>query len=142
MAEEIAEKRKLLSKLEQDPEDRQTHLRNYEEIRSTLLSLNELVKDAEPSEIINLISTMVERVYVARDGREEICHIYIKSCVGEDYFNEKDLFFRCSGTLKNISNGESTSIFKGTGEMCDSDECRESGTYQNHTSIELPMASC
>lgn len=142
MAEEIAEKRKLLSKLEQDPEDRQTHLRNYEEIRSTLLSLNELVKDAEPSEIINLISTMVERVYVARDGREEICHIYIKGCVGEDYSDEEDHFFGCSGTLKNKSDGESRSISEGTGEMYDSDECRESGTHQNHTSIELPMASC
>ena len=94
MVEEIAEKRKLLSKLERDPEDRQTRLRNYGEIRSTLLSFSKLAKDAGPSEIVNLISTVIERVYVVRDGREEICHIYIKGCVREDYSDEEDHFFR------------------------------------------------
>ncbi|MBQ9061491.1 MAG: recombinase family protein [Eubacterium sp.] len=129
MAEEIAEKRKLLSSLERDLEDQQSHLRNYEEIRNTLLSFSELVKDAEPAEIINLISTVIERVYVTRDGKEEICHIYIKGCVGEDYSDEEDYFFGCSGTLKNESDGEFTGISEGTEEMCDSEECRKLYSY-------------
>ena len=48
------------------------------EDQGTLLSFRELVKDAEPTEIVSLISSIVERVYVTRDGKNEVCHIYIR----------------------------------------------------------------
>ena len=32
-----------------------------------------------------LINTVIERIYVTRNGKEEICHIFIKGCQQENY---------------------------------------------------------
>ena len=125
MTEEIFAKRKLLSKLEMEREDQQGHVRDYEKIRETLLSFRELVKDAEPTEIVSLISSIVERVYVTRDGKNEVCHIYIKGCATEDYSSEEDYFFGRSGILETESEEASVKAFSEDGEMCDSEGRRK-----------------
>ena len=125
MTEEIFAKRKTLSKLEMDLEDQQAHIREYEKIKDILLSFSELVKNAEPTEIISLIASIVERVYVTRDGKTEVCHIYIKGCVTEDYSGEEDYFFRRSGILETESEEASVKAFFEDGEMCDSEGCRK-----------------
>ena len=125
MTEEIFAKRKTLSKLEMELEDQQAHIRDYEKIKETLLSFRELVKDAEPTEIVSLISSIVERVYVTRDGKNEVCHIYIKGCATEDYSGEEDYFFGRSGTLETESEETTMTAFSRDGEMCDSKGCRK-----------------
>jgi hypothetical protein len=106
-------------------EDQQAHIRDFEKIKETLISFSELVKNAEPTEIVSLIASVVERVYVTRDGKNEVCHIYIKGCVTEDYSGEEDYFFRRSGTLKTESEEATVTAFSQGGEMCDSEGCRK-----------------
>ena len=121
MAAEIEEKRQILARLERDQEDRQVHVRNYEKIRDTLLSFGELAKNAEPTEIVSLISSVVERVYVTRDGKSEICHIFIKGCDTEDYSDEATYFFENSRTDKNEKEVTNNIKYSITGNSCDSE---------------------
>lgn len=85
MAAEIAEKRKLLSRMEESSANDQQHIQDYEQVKQTILSLGELLKTAETQEIVVLINTVIERIYVTRNGKEEICHIFIKGCQQENY---------------------------------------------------------
>ena len=85
MAAEIAEKRKLLSRIEANSANDQQHIQDYEQVKQTILSLGELLKTAETQEIVALINTVIERIYVTRNGKEEICHIFIKGCQQENY---------------------------------------------------------
>ena len=103
----------------------------YTEIKETLLSFRELVKDAEPTEIVSLIGSLVERVYVTRDGKNEVCHIYIKGCATEDYSGEEECFFGRSGILETESNKTSVEAFSEVGEMCDSEGCRKYYSQQS-----------
>ena len=85
MTAEIAEKRKLLSRMEQTAADDQQHMKDFEQIKQTILSLSELLENAETQEIVGLINSVIERIYVTRNGNEQICHIFIKGCQTESY---------------------------------------------------------
>lgn len=87
------------------------------EVRNRLLSFSEYAKEAPPEELVNLISTVVERIYITTENDKRVCHIFIKGCTTEDY---TDLF----GTAEYINNSYNSLIFN----MCDSDECREGNT--------------
>ena len=100
MTEEIFVKWKLLSKLEMELEDQQGYIKDYEKIKETLLTFREVVKDAEPTEIVSLITSVIERVYVTRDGKNEACHIYIKGCATEDYSGEEEYFSGAAAFLR------------------------------------------
>ena len=93
MTAEIAEKRKLLSRMEQTAADDQQHMKDFEQIKQTILSLSELLEHAETQEIVGLINSVIERIYVTRNGNEQICHIFIKGCQTEsydDFFSHND----------------------------------------------------
>ena len=128
MAAEIDEKKKLLSKMERELEDQKVHERNYEKVKNTLLSFEQLVENAEPPEIVSLINTVIERVYVKRDGKSERCQIYIKGCAAEDYSDEESYFFGHSGTLETELDKKHAE-FSGQREMCDSEGCRKLHPY-------------
>ena len=114
MTEEISEKRRLLSKMEQAASDDQQQIRDFEGIKQLILSLGELLKEADPQEIVGLINSIIERIYVTRDGKEEVCHIFIKGCQEENY---EGLFHQNTS-----SSDESENVFD---ILCDSDECRQ-----------------
>lgn len=119
MTTEIAEKKKRLDQLENKSSDGTLTVKNYEQIRNLLISFEEQAKECEPEELISLIRTVIERVYVTRDGKEEKCHIFIKGCKKEDY----DDFFVCSDTsISNLTNESA--------EMCDSERYREYCAHQ------------
>ena len=117
IAAEIADKRKLLSRMEETASDTEHHIQNLEQIKKTIISLNELMEKAEPSEVISLINSVVERIYIVRNGKEQVCHLFIKGCPEESY----DDFFAHSDTPE--SQGDESII------LCDSGECRKLHPY-------------
>lgn len=117
IASEIALKRKQLSKMEASAVDNMQHIKEFERIKEMISSLDKLLEIASPQEIIGLINSVVERVYVTRNGKEQTCHIAIKGCETESY----DDFFVHSDTLE----GQNTGGIK----MCDSGECRQHHPY-------------
>ena len=119
--DDIAEMTKDLDKLEKDlariqesKVDNALMLQELNEVRKKLLSFAEYAKDAEPSELVNLISTVVERIYITTENGKRICHIFVKGCTKEDY---TDLF----GAADYITDANNPLIFN----MCDSEQCRE-----------------
>ncbi len=46
--------------------------------------------DAQPDELVTLINTVVERVYITTKGDKRICQVFIKGCTMEDYFGAAD----------------------------------------------------
>ncbi len=117
MTAEISEKRKLLSKMEQAASDDQQQIHDFDRIKQLILSLGELLKEADPQEIVGLINSVIERVYVTRDGKEEVCHIFIRGCQEEKY---EEIFTR------DTPSDESKTTLD---VMCDSDECRQLHPY-------------
>ena len=114
MAVEIAEKRKVLAQLEESTDIDQQRMKEFEQVRDTILSLEELLKNAEPTEIVSLINSIIERVYVTRDGKQEICNIFIKGCQNGDY---EDVL----GELNGGKGGDFSSSEVDL-EMCDSNQ--------------------
>ena len=85
MAERVAEKKQLLSRLENTAADDKTKLKDFEQIKKTILSFSELAKDTEPQEIASLISSVIERIYVIGDGKKRECRIFVKGCNTDNY---------------------------------------------------------
>lgn len=75
--------------------------------KERLLSFAEYAKDAQPEDLVTLIQTIVERIYIVDKDDERFCHIFIKGCSGEDYTG----FFRTAGYIE-----------QKTASMCDSDQ--------------------
>lgn len=85
IAGEISVKKTALEKLVTTSEDSKTQINDFEQIKSLILSFKEQADKATPSELISMIQTLAERIYVTRNGKEEICHFFIKGCKSEDY---------------------------------------------------------
>ena len=118
---DIAEMNKDLEKLEKDlsriqesKTDSALMLQELNEVRKKLLSFAEYAKDAQPEELVNLISTVVERIFITTENDKRVCHIFVKGCTTEDY---TDLF----GAADYITDNNNPLIFN----MCDSEQCRE-----------------
>lgn len=118
---DIAEMNKDLEKLEKDlsriqesKADSALMLHEFNEVRKKLLSFAEYAKDAQPEELVNLISTVVERIFITTENDKRVCHIFVKGCTTEDY---TDLF----GAADYITDNNNPLIFN----MCDSEQCRE-----------------
>lgn len=84
-------------------------------IRKKLLSFEEYAKDATPTELVNLITTVVERIYITTENDKRVCHIFVKGCATEDY----DSLF---GTAEYIPDQDTNTI---NFSLCNSDECRK-----------------
>lgn len=65
-------------------------MKGLSEVKKTLLNFNSLVADMEYEDKLSLLTTLIERIIVAPNDTEEICHIFIKGCSNEEY----DDFFR------------------------------------------------
>ncbi|MBR0162311.1 MAG: recombinase family protein, partial [Oscillospiraceae bacterium] len=85
MADRVAEKKRLLLQLENDAADDKTKLKDFAQIKKTILSFRELAETAEPQEIASLISSVIERIYVIGDGKKRECRIFIKGCGVDNY---------------------------------------------------------
>ena len=118
---DIAEMNKDLEKLEKDlsriqesKADGALMLQELNEVRKKLLSFAEYAKDAQPEELVNLISTVVEKIFITTEVDKRVCHIFVKGCTTEDY---TDLF----GAADYITDNNNRLFFN----MCDSEQCRE-----------------
>ncbi|MBQ6163469.1 MAG: recombinase family protein [Clostridia bacterium] len=98
-------------------------------IRKKLLSFAEYAKGATPEELINLITTVVERIYISTEDGKRVCHIFVKGCTKEDY---KDLF----GTAGYIGN---TGVSPIKALLCDSDKDRKLHPYIRRASASQQM---
>ena len=92
LSDELSQTERLISKLEQAHQGQQDMMKGLSEVKKTLLNFNSLVTDMEYEDKLSLLTTLIERIIVAPDANEEICHIFIKGCSKEDY----DDFFRGS----------------------------------------------
>ena len=106
--------RENLSKLETLSQDAQAKLNDFEGIKTLLMSFDSFLNDCEVEEQIKLIHSVIERIYVVRDGDKESCHIFIKGCKNEEYSD----FFELSDTS-----------YLDKSEMCDLEGCRKLYPY-------------
>lgn len=118
MAGDIAEKKKLLAKLDNAEKAKAEQVNDLKELFYTLTNFEELVDGKEPEVIISTIRTVVERVIVTQEGEESKVNIKLKGNVKESY----DDFFDCSDALIDAGSGSD--------ELCDSEGCRKYCTQQ------------
>lgn len=78
------------------------------------MSFAEYAKDTQPEELVNLISTVVERIYITTENDKKVCHIFVKGCTTEDYTD----LFGAADYIRDINNPL-------TFDLCDSEQCRE-----------------
>ena len=50
-----------------------------------MLSFKELAENSTYEDLVSLIHTVFERVYIVPEDGEQICHIYVKGSGPEDY---------------------------------------------------------
>ena len=114
MSKELEKLEKDLARMEESKADNTLMLQELNEVRKKLLSFAEYAKGAQPEELVNLISTVVERIYITTENDKRVCHIFVKGCTTEDY---TDLF----GAADYIQDSSNPLIFN----LCDSEQCRE-----------------
>ena len=115
MSKDLERLEKDLARIEESKIGNTFMAQELNEVRKKLLSFAEYAKDAQPEELVNLIATVVERIYITTENDKRVCHIFVKGCTTEDY---TDLF---GGTTDYISIEKNPLKFN----MCDSDKCRE-----------------
>ena len=107
LAEELRETERQLSKLDEGRKNNMIAIRDLEMTKERLLSFAEYAKDAQPEVLVNLIQTIVERIYIVDKDDERYCHIFIKGCSGEDYTG----FFQTAGYIEQKTKGIFFAIF-------------------------------
>ena len=94
MANDIAEKKKLLAKLDNAEKAKAEQVSNLKELFDTLTNFEKLAEGQEPEVIISAIRTVVERVIVTQEGVESKVNIKLKGNVKEsydDFFDRSDI---------------------------------------------------
>ncbi len=114
LTKELEKLEKDLARIEESKVDNAVMLKELNEVQKKLLSFAEYAKNAEPEELVNLIATIIERIYITTENGKRICHIFVKGCTTEDY---TDLF----GAADYIADYENPLRF----DLCDSEQCRE-----------------
>lgn len=87
---ELAQIERIIVKLEQAHQGQQDVMKGLSEVKKTLLDFYSFVADIEYEDKLSLLTTLIERIIVAPNDKEEICYIFIKGCSNEEY----DDFFR------------------------------------------------
>ena len=126
MAEDIAEKKKLLAKLDNAEKAKAEQVSNLKELFYTLTNFEKLVDGKEPEVVISTIRTIVERVIVTQEGEESKVNIKLKGNVKESY----DDFFDRSDIL--IDEESHT-------QLCDLGGCRKRYSFKSWTWPPLQM---
>lgn len=85
MTAELEKMQSALRRMDEVQADNQFLVHELTIIKKRLLSFAEYAKDAQPDELVTLINTVVERIYVTTEGDKRICQIFIKGCTTEDY---------------------------------------------------------
>ncbi len=116
MANDIAEKKKLLAKLDNAEKAKAEQVSNLKELFDTLTNFEKLAEGQEPEVIISAIRTVVERVIVTQEGEESKVNIKLKGNVKESY----DDFFDRSGILSDEESHD---------QLCDLGGCRKLYPY-------------
>lgn len=108
----------IIHRMEEAHAGNQFMMHELSVIKKRLLSFAEFAKDAQPDELVTLINTVVERIYVTTEGDKRICQIFIKGCTTEDYsglFGAVDYIARNAVQPVTITDNISA---------CDSNKCR------------------
>ena len=85
LSKDLDKLEKDLARIEENKAGNAVMLQELNEVRKKLLSFAEYAKDAQPEELVNLISTVVERIYITTENDKRVCHIFVKGCTTEDY---------------------------------------------------------
>lgn len=85
MTAELEKLQSALRRMDEAQAGNQFLMHELTTIKKRLLSFAEYAKDAQPDELVTLINTVVERIYVTTEGDKRICQIFIKGCTAEDY---------------------------------------------------------
>lgn len=85
MTAELEKLQSALHRMDEVQADNQFLMHELTIIKKRLLSFAEYAKDAQPDELVTLINTVVERIYITTEEDKRICQIFIKGCTAEDY---------------------------------------------------------
>lgn len=85
MTAELEKMQSALRRMDEVQADNQFLVHELTIIKKRQLSFAEYAKDAQPDELVTLINTVVERIYITTEEDKRICHIFIKGCTTEDY---------------------------------------------------------
>lgn len=85
MTAELEKMQSALRRMDEVQADNQFLVHELTIIKKRLLSFAEYAKDAQPDELVTLINTVVERIYITTEEDKRICQIFIKGCTTEDY---------------------------------------------------------
>ena len=121
MSKDLERLEKDLARIEESKIGNTFMAQELNEVRKKLLSFAEYAKDAQPEELVNLIATVVERIYITTENDKRVCHIFVKGCTTEDY---TDLF---GGTTDYIDIEKNPLKFN----MCDLDKCSKNNISLN-----------
>ena len=111
LSAELKELEVSLEKLDSNRENSMIAVRDLEQTKERLLSFAEYSKGAQPEVLVSLIQSVVERIYIVDKDDERFCHIFMKSCSGEDY----TAFFRATRYIE-------TATIPENDDMCDLDK--------------------
>lgn len=116
LSSELEHKQAELHRMEEMRSGNQIAVRELSGIKKRLLSFGEMAKDKQPEILVNLIQTVVERIYVTTEGSKRICQIFIKGCATEDYS-------RLFGAAEYIQQNHILPV-TGQEQLCDSEKGR------------------
>lgn len=85
MSKGLEKFKKYLVRIEEGKVDNTLMLQKLNEVRKKPLSFAEYAKDAQPEELVNLISAVVERIYITTENNKRVCHIFVKDCTTKNY---------------------------------------------------------
>ena len=108
-----------LQKLDNAEKAKNEQVTDLNSVLYTIKNFEKLTKDKEPTEIISVIKTIVERVIVTQDGDESSVNLKLKGSMDTSY----DDFFVCSDTFIDAE--------LGSDELCDSEGCRKYYSQQS-----------
>lgn len=95
MSAELKEVEAAQDKLNGNRKNSMIAIRDLEQTKERIPSFAKYAEAAQPKVLVLLIQTVVERIYIVDKDDERFCHIFIKSCIGEDYTS----FFRATGYI-------------------------------------------
>ena len=89
LAQEIECQEELLHKLEDTSAGDKQQIRECERTKQLLLSFADFAESSTTDELIALMQTVVERIYITQNGSNRTCHMFLKGNSQENY---QDLF--------------------------------------------------
>ena len=125
LSKELEKKEQILIRLRQEKNGDAHMTEGIADIKKRLLSFRAFADGATPEELVTLIQTLVEKIYIVYDNDIAKCHVFVKGCVAEEYSN-------LLGSADYIS---VCAVFSLPASVCDCDRHREYDSLQKRYSV-------